>query len=72
MYVIEKYFVILLLFFQLKNAEYFSQYVTDEDFDHYVDRKRLDQCYGNNIEMQAIAEMFSRPIELYQYSIGEC
>jgi len=45
--------------------------VTDEDFEHYVNRKRLDQCYGNNIEMQAMAELYNRPIEVYQYSIGK-
>jgi hypothetical protein len=56
---------------QLKNADYFSQYISDEDFDHYIDRKREDQCYGNNIEMQALAEMYNRPIEVYQYTTGE-
>ena len=55
----------------MKNADYFSQYISDEDFEHYINRKRLDQCYGNNIEMQAIAEMYNRPIEVYQYTTGE-
>ena len=31
----------------------------------------MDQCYGNNIEMQAIAEMYNRPIEVYQYTTGK-
>ena len=57
---------------QLKNADYFSQYVTNEDFECYVSRKRSDQCYGNNIEMQAIAEMYNRVIEVFQYSTGWC
>ena len=55
---------------QLKNADYFSQYVTNEDFECYVSRKRSDQCYGNNIEMQAIAEKYNRVIEVFQYSTG--
>lgn len=55
---------------QLKNADYFSQYVT-EDFEQYINRKRSDQCYGNNLEMQAIAEMYNRAIEVFQYSTGE-
>ena len=54
---------------QLKNADYFSQYVT-EDFEQYVNRKRNDHSYGNNLEMQAMAEMYNRTIEVHQYSIG--
>ena len=56
---------------QLKNAEYFSQFVT-EDFEQYINRKRSDHSYGNNLEMQAMAEMYNRAIEVHQYSIGEC
>lgn len=51
--------------------DYFSQYVT-ENFTAYVNRKRNDRCMGNHIEMQAMAEMFNRSIEVYQYSTGEC
>ena len=55
----------------MKNADYFSQYISDEGFEHYINRKRMDQCYGNNIEMQAIAEMYNRPIEVFQYTTGQ-
>ena len=55
---------------QLKNADYFSQFVT-EDFELYINRKRSDHSYGNNLEMQAMAEMYNRAIEVHQYSIGE-
>ena len=55
---------------QLKNVDYFSQYVTDEDFEHYINRKRFDNCYGNNVEMQAIAEIYNRSIEVFQYTTG--
>ena len=54
----------------MKNADYFSQFVT-EDFDRYINRKRSDNCYGNNLEMQAVAEMYNRVIEVYEYSVGE-
>ncbi|XP_064399477.1 OTU domain-containing protein 5-B-like isoform X2 [Halichondria panicea] len=54
--------------YMMKNADYFSQFITEEDFEHYVNRKRSDKCYGNNIEMQAMAEMYNRAIEVYQYS----
>ncbi|XP_075691119.1 OTU domain-containing protein 5 isoform X5 [Rhinoderma darwinii] len=49
-----------------KNADYFSNYVT-EDFTTYINRKRKNNCHGNHIEMQAMAEMYNRPVEVYQY-----
>lgn len=55
----------------MKNADYFSNYVT-EDFTTYINRKRKNNCHGNHIEMQAMAEMYNRPVEVYQYSTGEC
>lgn len=55
---------------QMKNADYFSNYVT-EDFTTYINRKRKNNCHGNHIEMQAMAEMYNRPVEVYQYSTGE-
>ncbi|CAM9954924.1 unnamed protein product [Lampetra planeri] len=51
----------------MKNADYFSNYVT-EDFTTYVNRKRMNHCHGNHIEMQAMAEMYNRTFEVYQYS----
>lgn len=59
------YFLIL----QAQNAEFFRQYVT-EDFNTYIKRKSNENCHGNNIEIQALAEIFNRPIEVYQYSTG--
>ncbi|XP_072522181.1 OTU domain-containing protein 5b isoform X2 [Salminus brasiliensis] len=52
----------------VKNADYFSNYVT-EDFTTYINRKRKNNCHGNHIEMQAMAEMYNRPVEVYQYDI---
>ncbi|KAH9518967.1 OTU domain-containing protein 5 [Bulinus truncatus] len=51
-----------------KNAEFYSQYVT-EDFTTYINRKRMDSCHGNHLEIQAITELFNRPVEVYQYSL---
>ena len=53
----------------MKNADYFSNYVT-EDFTTYINRKRKNNYHGNHIEMQAMAEMYNRPVEVYQYSTG--
>lgn len=54
---------------QAANGDYFSQYMT-EDFTAYVSRKRLENVHGNHIEMQAMSEMYNRPIEVFCYSIG--
>jgi OTU domain-containing protein 5 len=59
----------LCMDYMVKNADHFSQFIT-EDFKDYVTRKREDHVHGNHVEMQAIAEIFSRPIEVYEYSTG--
>jgi hypothetical protein len=56
----------LCMDYMVKNMDYFSQYIT-EDFTAYINRKRNDHCMGNHTEMQAMAEMFNRTIEVYQY-----
>jgi OTU domain-containing protein 5 len=47
-----------------KERDHFSQFITEE-FNSYIARKRMDKCYGNNVEMQAFAEIYGRPIEVY-------
>ncbi len=54
----------------MKNADYFSKFIT-EDFSSYIRRKKNDYCHGNNVEIQALSEMYSRPIEIYVYSVGK-
>lgn len=53
-----------------QNADYFSQYVT-EDLQTYIDRKRYHGVHGNHLEIQALSEMYSRPIHIYCYSSGK-
>lgn len=53
--------------YMIKNSDYFSQYVT-EDFNQYVNRKRRDHIQGNHVELQALSELFARPIEVYHYN----
>ena len=60
----------LCLLFQAKNADFFRHYVT-EDFETYLNRKRITSSHGNHIEIQAMSEIYNRPIEVYQYSIGK-
>lgn len=54
--------------YMAKNSDFYSHYVT-EDFTTYLNRKRLDSCHGNHLEMQAMCEIYNRPIEVYQYSL---
>ena len=61
------YFCYDMSIFQERNADYFSQYVT-ENFAEYVRRKRRSHVHGNPLEIQALAEMYSRPIHIYSYS----
>lgn len=58
-----------MIFLQYKNREYFAQFVT-EDIDSYVSRKRNNHVHGNHIEIQAISEIYNRPVELYSYDSG--
>lgn len=50
-----------------RERDHFSQFMT-EGFTSYCKRKRRDKVYGNNIEIQAFAEMYNRPIHIYSYS----
>jgi len=51
-----------------QNRDHFSQFIT-EDYLSYINRKRQDTCFGNQLEMQAISELYNRPIEVYIYSV---
>ena len=42
-----------------------------EDFNTYLQRKKQLGCHGNHIEVQALSEMYNRPIEVYQYSLSK-
>ena len=48
-------------------VDYFSQYVTEE-ITEYVERKRFLGVHGNHLEIQALSEMYNRPIHIYCYS----
>lgn len=54
------------ILFTSKERDHYSQFVT-EDFDSYIARKRQDKEYGNNLEIQAIGELYNRPIEIYTF-----
>ena len=52
-----------------QNSDYFSQYMTEE-VSEYVERKRFLGVHGNHLEIQALSEMYNRPIHIYCYSAG--
>ncbi|POO01278.1 OTU domain-containing protein 5/Otubain-like deubiquitinase [Trema orientale] len=49
-----------------RERDHFSQFIT-EGFTSYCKRKRRDKVYGNNAEIQALSEMYNRPIHIYSY-----
>mmetsp|Transcript_5512 Transcript_5512/g.7419 ORF Transcript_5512/g.7419 Transcript_5512/m.7419 type:complete len:446 (-) Transcript_5512:110-1447(-) len=55
--------------FMAKDSAHFSQFIegttSDITFLDYVSRKRSDGVHGNNPEIQAISELYNRPIEVY-------
>ncbi|CAO1441743.1 unnamed protein product [Diamesa serratosioi] len=51
-----------------QNREYFAQFIT-EDITKYCTRKRQNHLHGNHIEIQAMSEMYNRPVELYCYEL---
>ncbi|KAK3014629.1 hypothetical protein RJ639_010294 [Escallonia herrerae] len=50
-----------------RERDHFSQFIT-EGFVSYCKRKRRDKVYGNNVEIQALSEMYNQPIHIYSYS----
>lgn len=50
-----------------RNRDHFAPFVA-ENFSSYVARKRQPGQHGNHVELQAISEMFGRPLEIYEYS----
>lgn len=49
--------------------DFFVQFIVggEEEFEGYVYRKRQDGVWGDDIELQAMSEMYNRPIEIYAY-----
>jgi OTU domain-containing protein 5 len=66
----DHFFSLHLLIWQERDQEHFSQFVTGEPFSEYIARKRLDGVHGNNPEIQAISELFNRPIEVFTPETG--
>ncbi|EGT50570.1 hypothetical protein CAEBREN_18784 [Caenorhabditis brenneri] len=53
----------LCMNYMTTNKDHFEGFIT-EDYDNYIMRKREENVHGNHVELQAISEMFARPVEL--------
>jgi hypothetical protein len=51
--------------FMARNEEHYSSFV-DGNFRDYILRKRGGGVHGNHAEIQAISELYNRPVEVYQ------
>lgn len=50
------------------NEAYFKAFVSEENFGDYIHWKRQDAVWGDDVELQAISEIYNRPIEIFAYS----
>ena len=48
----------------LKEKDFFMNYV-EGDIDEYIEKKRMDGVWGDDVELQAVSEIYNRPIEVY-------
>ena len=46
---------------------FFEPFIED-DFDFYIKEKRKNQTWGDDIELEALSEIYNRPIEIYKGS----
>ena len=47
--------------------KFFEPYI-DEDFDDYIKVKRKNKTWGDDVELEALSEIYNRPIEIYKES----
>lgn len=49
--------------------DFFVQFIIGGEhyFEEYIEKKRLDGVWGDDIELQAMCEIYNRPIEIYAY-----
>eukprot|EP00475_Leptophrys_vorax_P027492 TRINITY_DN3919_c0_g1_i1.p1 TRINITY_DN3919_c0_g1~~TRINITY_DN3919_c0_g1_i1.p1 ORF type:complete len:584 (-),score=150.86 TRINITY_DN3919_c0_g1_i1:1537-3288(-) len=53
-----------------EESDFFSNYIVggDVDFKSYVADMRRDGAWGDHVEIQAMSEIYCRPVEVYAYS----
>lgn len=50
-----------------RERAFFESYIHG-DFNSYIERKSADGVWGDDIELEAMSEIYNRPIEIYAYS----
>ncbi|KRX01602.1 Chromo domain protein [Pseudocohnilembus persalinus] len=52
------------------NKNYFKDFIIGgvRNFEDYIQWKRSDKVWGDNLEIQALREIYERPIQIYAYS----
>lgn len=56
--------------FMANDQAHFEQFINDEVYADYLERKRNNGVHANNPEIQAISELYSRPVEVYTEESG--
>ena len=53
-----------------QDKEYFSDFIIggQSKFEEYVARKKQNGKWGDDLEIQALSEIYNRPVEIYAYS----
>jgi OTU domain-containing protein 5 len=51
----------------LKEQQFFKSFIEGGDIQGYVARKRCNGEWGDDVELQAMSEIYDRPIEIYAY-----
>jgi len=47
-----------------QNRDYFAEFIAG-NFNEYINRMRQDGTFGDHVEIQACAEIYNRPVEIY-------
>ena len=54
------------------NGKYFIEFVDTDRYNgirDYVEQNRRDKVWGDNLEIQAMAELYDIPVEIYEYKV---
>jgi len=52
------------------NGKYFAAFIDSDRYrsvSDYVKEHRKDKVWGDNLEIQAVAELYDLPVEIYEY-----
>jgi len=57
--------------FMARDPDHFGQFVVGETFVKYIARKRQEGVHGNHAEIQAVSELFNRPVQVWSDGGGK-